>query len=70
MKIHSAEPENEAVTIMNNIAAEAGVNLTYLDNLMWLYCAVDYANICGSEPKCSLCELRQNCNIGIARQAG
>lgn len=56
--------ENEAVKILEKIAEECGVSLTYLDNLMWLYCAVDYANICGSEPKCDLCELRHNCNMG------
>lgn len=61
--------EIETVDIMSAIADESGVNLTYLDNLMWLYCAVDYANICGSNPKCSVCELRQHCNTGNAKQA-
>jgi hypothetical protein len=58
--------ETEAVKILSTIAEESGVNLTYLDNLMWLYCAIDYANICGSEPKCNLCKLQNNCNAGIA----
>lgn len=61
--------EIETVNIMSAIAAESDVNLTYLDNLMWLYCAVDYANICGSHPKCNVCELRQHCKMGIHKQA-
>jgi len=61
--------ENEAVKTLETIAKEAGVHLTYLDNLMWLFCAVDYANICGSEPKCHLCELRYHCNTGLSKKA-
>ncbi|MDQ0890682.1 thermostable 8-oxoguanine DNA glycosylase [Paenibacillus sp. V4I9] len=61
--------EIETVKIMGVIAEESGVNLTYLDNLMWLYCALDYANICGSDPKCNLCELQHYCNMGLSKQA-
>lgn len=60
--------EIETVKILSTIAEESEVNLTYLDNLMWLYCAVDYANICGSNPKCHLCELQNHCIMGISRQ--
>lgn len=60
--------EVETVKILSSIAGECGVNLTYLDNLIWLYCAVDYANICGSDPKCYLCELQYKCNMGISKQ--
>ncbi|WP_209444251.1 hypothetical protein [Paenibacillus ihuae] len=70
LNLYSGYPsEVEAVNIMNRFAVESGVNMTYLDNLMWLYCAVDYANVCGSDPKCNLCELRHNCNMGITKQA-
>jgi hypothetical protein len=54
--------EVDTVKILNIIAQESGVTLTYLDNLMWQYCAVDYGNICGSNPKCHVCELQNNCN--------
>lgn len=70
LNFYSGYPsEIETVKIMGMIAEESGVNLTYLDNLMWLYCAVDYANICGSDPKCNLCELQHSCNMGVSKQA-
>ncbi len=70
LRLHSGHPtEAEAVDVMRALAMEAGVSLTYLDNLMWLYCAVDYAHICGSDPKCDRCELRPDCRLGLEGQA-
>jgi thermostable 8-oxoguanine DNA glycosylase len=66
LNFHESYPsERETVEILSSIAQDSGVTLTYLDNLIWMYCAVDYGNICGSTPKCHLCELQKNCNGGV-----
>lgn len=57
--------EIQTLKILSAIAEEAKVSLTYMDNLMWLYCAIDYANICGSNPKCNICKLQTYCNKSI-----
>lgn len=54
--------DEETVDILTNLAEKAGVNPTYLDNLLWIFCAVDYGNICNDNPKCNFCLLRNNCN--------
>jgi endonuclease III len=51
----------QAYSIMVRLADEAGVNRTYLDNLLWLFCARDYGNICGAAPRCGACLLRCYC---------
>ena len=55
-----AEPsEAEAYEAMGELADRAGINPTYLDNLLWLFCAEDYGNICGAKPYCDICHLRE-----------
>jgi hypothetical protein len=51
----------EAYNVMARLADEAAVNRTYFDNLIWLFCAKDYGNICGAAPRCSVCRLRDCC---------
>lgn len=59
----TAEPsEVEAYEAMGKLADQAGVNRTYLDNLIWLFCAKDYGNICGAKPDCDICHLSNWCN--------
>jgi hypothetical protein len=43
--------EEKAVRAIADLAAEAQVNEVYMDNLLWLFCAKDYADICGVVPK-------------------
>jgi hypothetical protein len=47
---------------MGEVADEVGMNPTYLDNLLWLFCAKDYGNVCGAAPRCTVCLLRDMCN--------
>lgn len=54
--------EQEAVDILSNLSNELEINLTYIDNLIWIFCAVDYGNICNKEPKCDICHLKGLCN--------
>jgi hypothetical protein len=53
--------EEKAVRAIADLAAEARVNEVYMDNLLWLFCAKDYADICGAQPRCSRCALKSNC---------
>jgi len=55
--------EQETYAVLLKLADEAGVNPTYLDNLLWLFCAQDYGNVCGANPKCSFCRLSSFCNF-------
>ncbi len=41
---------------------DAECSCVYLDNLLWLFCAKGYGEICGATPKCSCCELTKHCN--------
>jgi hypothetical protein len=52
----------KAYDLMETLAADAGVNSTYLDNLLWIFCARDYGNICGATPNCAICRLSELCN--------
>jgi hypothetical protein len=53
--------EEEAYRAVAKIADEADVNPNFLDKLLWLLCAKDYGNVCGSTPRCTVCLLREAC---------
>ncbi len=53
--------ECEAYQMVARLAAESDCNATYLDNLLWLFCAQDYGSVCGDQPRCGMCALRQDC---------
>jgi len=53
--------EEQAYRLVAQLAQGASCNPTYLDNLLWLFCAQDYGNVCGVKPKCSLCALSTSC---------
>lgn len=53
--------ESEAVRLIADLAEEAGCNPTYLDNLLWIFCAQDYGDVCGANPRCASCDLRPAC---------
>lgn len=52
----------EAYHCIARLASNAGCCPTYLDNLIWMFCAKDYANICGATPKCSVCGFNSVCS--------
>ena len=44
------------------ISSECFLQPTYLDNLLWLFCAQDYGDICRkNNPRCRLCALAPSC---------
>lgn len=54
--------EEQAYRKVEHLAAEANCNPTYLDNLLWLFCAQDYGNVCRAQPRCSVCGFVSTCN--------
>jgi hypothetical protein len=61
--VDADEPsEEQAYRTMGEVADEVGMNRTYLDNLLWLFCAKDYGNVCGAAPRCTVCLLRDMCH--------
>lgn len=54
--------EKEAVDILSKLSKELDMNLTYVDNLIWIFCAVDYGNICNEKVRCDICYLKELCN--------
>lgn len=62
----AGEPsELETYDAMQQLARDAGVNIIYLDNLLWLFCAEGYGNICGAHPRCKICHLSDFCNYPV-----
>lgn len=55
--------ESEAVDILSKLTEELNMNLTYVDNLIWIFCAIDYGNICNQKPQCNICHLKELCNF-------
>jgi hypothetical protein len=53
--------EKAAVQLVAKLAASAGCNATYVDNLLWLFCAQDYGAICGATPRCHVCAFIESC---------
>lgn len=54
--------EMQAYQFLDSLAHEAGCNPTYLDNLLWIFCAKNFGNICGAKPRCSVCGFIASCN--------
>lgn len=54
--------EEEAFNQLGILASRAEVNEIYFDNLLWLFCAINYGNVCSATPGCDLCLLAGNCN--------
>ncbi|MCH8821890.1 MAG: hypothetical protein IH984_00125 [Planctomycetes bacterium] len=53
--------EQQAVEMIGRLASEAKCNPTYLDNLLWMFCAQDYGNVCKAQPRCEICSFREKC---------
>ncbi|MBC8286896.1 MAG: hypothetical protein H8E42_05410 [Nitrospinae bacterium] len=51
-----------ALEYLKNIAKEINCSITYLDNILWLFCADGYGEIFGSKPNCNVCELTSDCS--------
>jgi thermostable 8-oxoguanine DNA glycosylase len=47
----------EAINALDSWAEKSDRSLVYMDNLLWLFAAQDYAAICGANPRCSICQV-------------
>jgi hypothetical protein len=52
----------EQLQSFERFSKQAGVSTTYLDNLIWIFGANEYGEICSSSPKCHKCVLIELCN--------
>jgi hypothetical protein len=59
----------DAAREIKRLADEADVTAIYTDNVLWLFCARDYGDICGARPRCDICALASSCaypaNLGV-----
>jgi hypothetical protein len=53
--------EEELVPRFEELAREAGVTAVELDNLVWLFGARGYGELCGAAPRCEECTLAADC---------
>jgi endonuclease III len=58
--------EKEAADLVVKLAADADCSVTYLDNLLWLFCADGYGEVCGDRPKCDICAFHDTCRYPTA----
>lgn len=54
--------EEEAYRLVAQLASDGACNPSYLDNLLWMFCAQDYGKVCGAQPRCSVCGFVDSCN--------
>ena len=54
--------EEQAYRVLGELADGAGINPTYLDNLLWLFCAKNYGDVCRAKPRCEVCGFVDTCN--------
>lgn len=53
-----------AAEAVAHLAAAAKRDVTEVDQLLWLFCAPDQADVCGTAPRCDVCRLAQHCRRG------
>lgn len=54
----------ELVNYLSIQAVENNIKMAYIDNIIWLFCADDFGNICNANPNCNFCNLQNQCNYG------
>ncbi len=63
--VEDAGPRAAAAAV-ERLAAAAKREVTEVDTLLWMYCAPDQADVCGSDPRCDACRLAKHCRVGAA----
>jgi len=57
--------ENEAIKIIDDMSKEYNLPKMEIDTILWQYCADGYLEICGSTPKCHICNIKCNYSKNI-----
>lgn len=58
----TAKDTDKRLEEFKNFAESVNVSETYLDNLIWIFGAKGYGEICTANPHCEKCELTNYCN--------
>lgn len=53
---------NECFEIISEFSKDTSEYEKYIDYLIWAYCAEGEKNICGENPRCDQCVIKQYCN--------
>ena len=53
---------DEVCRIVEAASKDTGLLMMEIDAIIWDYCAVGYADMCGANPRCSGCPIKSNCN--------
>lgn len=53
-------PELEVIRIFDQISGNTGYLKSYLDIVLWSFCADGYGEICTANPKCNRCVIREH----------
>lgn len=59
---HNPATKEETDRQIDAISKETGLDKWQIDQIVWQFCAVDYANICGATPKCMGCPIKEQCS--------
>jgi hypothetical protein len=51
----------EAIATIEKISNKTGCSQSYIDALLWEFCADGYGDICNNNPKCYICKLSDHC---------
>lgn len=62
---HKVASEDEVIREFYRLSKETGMWAADLDLLFWSYCADGKAEICGKNPKCDQCVIREFCNRNV-----
>lgn len=63
----SIASEIEVIKIFDNMSKNTGYLKSYLDIVLWSYCADGYGEICTANPKCNRCVIKEFCNYTYIR---
>ena len=58
----SLATEREILEIIKQLSLESSLPTVEIDSIIWQFCAANYAEICGAEPKCGNCLVKSMCN--------
>ena len=53
---------DEVCRIVEVASKDTGMLMMEIDAIIWAYCAVGYADMCGANPRCSRCPIKSKCN--------
>ena len=53
--------EREILEIVDAISKETDIPIVEIDSIIWQFCATNYAEICGANPKCEKCFVKTMC---------